>query len=146
MNRQRGSVLLYGLLALFVVTAAGGIVYTYTHAIERAQKAEADNEALRQVNSEFAAENQNLRMLKARQDLLLTERQASRNTAAEIERKVDAKLSSVYRQSQPAREWRDAPVPADVLAGVRADAAARAPGKDGALPAPGQPPGAPGGR
>jgi len=136
-NSQRGNAILYGIIILFVVSLGGGIVYTYTHAIERAQKAEADNTTLRDANSEFAAENQNLRMLKARQDLILAERQGQRNAAAEWERKADAKLSKAMQQPE-VRAWADAPVPAAILDSVRGDAG-RTGAKERTVPAGGKP-------
>ena len=123
MNRQRGSILLYALLALAVVTICGGMVYTYQHAIARAERAEADNTTLRHANGELLADNMGLRATAERNNKLLAERQTQRNTADNIERAVNAKLSEIYRSSPQARDWRDAPVPADVLRGLRAEPA-----------------------
>lgn len=134
---QRGSVLIYGLLALFVISAGAGIVFTYNSAITRAEKAEADNTTLRQANSEFAAENLNLRTMKAHQDRILAERQGRRNAEAEIERKIDATLSKAMQQPD-VRRWADTPVPGAVVDGLRVEPD-RATGKDGALPAAGKP-------
>jgi len=119
--KQRGSILLYGLLALAVVTICGGMVYTYQHAIVRAERAEADNTTLRTVNQEVLADNAGLREQKARTDVLLAARQTQRNTADNIERAVNAKLAEIFRNDPKAREWRDNPVPDSVLRGLRSE-------------------------
>lgn len=125
MRRQRGSILLYGLLALAVVTICGGVVYTYQRAIVRAERAERDLTTLQTAHQEQLAENEMLRQSKARLDRALAERQAARNTADNIERAVNAKLSEIYRSSPPAREWRDVAVPDAVLRGLRAESDSR---------------------
>lgn len=142
MRRQRGNIILYGIIALFVATLAAGVVYTYQSAIAeaekeaaRADKAEADNKTLREVNSEALTENQNLRMLKQRQDLILAERQGQRNAAAKLEGTIDAALSKAMQQSE-VRRWADTPVPQSVADSVRNDAAGgRASAKDRGVPA-----------
>ena len=138
MRNQRGSILLYGLLALAVVTICGGMVYTYQSAIVRAERAEADNTTLRTVNQEVLADNTNLRATNERNNKLLAERQTQRNTADNIERAVNAKLAEIYRTSEPARAWRDAAVPGDVLRGLRLESIG-AVSKDGKGSAPGKP-------
>lgn len=144
MKHQRGNIWIYAIIALFVIALGASIVHTYTSAITRAEKAEADNQALRQVNSEALAENLNLRTLKQQQDLILAERQGRRNAAAEIERRVDATLSRAMQQPE-VRQWADHPVPAAILDSVRGDAG-RATAKDGALPAAPKPAAASSGR
>lgn len=135
MTRARGSILIYALLALFVVSAGAGIVYTYSSAIARAQKAEADAVTLRAANGELLADNHNLRASNERSNKLLAARQVERNTADNIERAVNAKLAEIYRSNPQARDWRDADVPDAVLRGLRAesDSAIGADGK--AVPA-----------
>ncbi len=133
MKRQRGNIYVYAVLALLVVTIGAGVVYTYNSAIRRAEQAETESKQLREANSEFAAENSNLRMLKQQQDLVLAERQGRRNAAADIERKIDATLSRAMQQPE-VRKWADTPVPGAIVDGVRGDAA-RAAAKDGRVPA-----------
>jgi Tfp pilus assembly protein PilN len=128
--RQRGSIELYLIAGVLLLAIGGGLVYTYRSAIVRAERAEADNATLRTVNQEQLAENANLKVAKDRADRLLAERQTVRNTADNIERAVNAKLAEIYRTSEPARVWRDAGVPADVLRGLRLESTG-APGKDG---------------
>lgn len=129
--RQRGSILLYGLLALAVVTICGGVVYTYQNAIVRAERAERDLGVLQTAHQEQLTENHNLKIAGDRKDKLLAARQTERNTADNIERAINAKLSEIYRTSEPARTWRDAAVPADVLRGLRAEPAAGGSAQDG---------------
>jgi len=135
--RQRGFGIMEVIILALIAGVGAGIVYTYTNAIERAQKAESDNMALRDANSEFAAENQNLRIIKQRQDLILAERQGRRNAAAEIERRVDATLSKAMQQPE-VRKWSETPVPTAIIDSVRWEPD-RTPRKDGAVPAPSQP-------
>lgn len=134
MKRQRGNIYVYAILALLVITIGAGVVYTYNSAIKRAEHAESENKELRQVNSEALAENQNLRMLKQRQDLVLAERQGQRNAAAKIEGAIDAALSKAMQQPE-VRAWADTPVPAAVVDGVRNEPGARASAKDRGVPA-----------
>ena len=51
--RQRGSILIYGLVALFVAMLASGFVFSYNRAIARAERAEAQ---LAEVKRQLAAE------------------------------------------------------------------------------------------
>lgn len=60
MKRQRGSLLIYGIIALGVMTLAGGAVLSYNHAIKRAEKAEAAHEATRAAYAGFVAETKRL--------------------------------------------------------------------------------------
>jgi hypothetical protein len=121
LNNQRGSIELYAIIGVLAITIGAGMVYTYQHAIIRAERAEADNTTLRTANGELLADNMGLRAIAERNNKLLAERQTQRNTADNIERAVNAKLSEIYRTSEPARTWRDTPVPADVLRGMRAE-------------------------
>lgn len=135
MNRQRGNAILYGIIVLFIIALAGGVVFTYTHAIERAQKAETDRDVWK-VNAETqAAANADLKEDIAEKDKLLAARQAKRNAADEIGRKVDDALERA-KNSKEVRDWADTPVPQSVAASLRG--VARAPGsgvQDGEVPA-----------
>src|SRR3990167_4984117 len=137
MIKQRGFGIMEVIILALIAGVGAGIVYTYTNAIERAQKAESDNTSLREANSEFATENQNLRILKQRQDLILAERQGKRNATAEIERRVDATLSKAMQQPE-VRKWSDTPVPAAIIDSVRGEPD-RTLRKDGTVPASSQP-------
>lgn len=130
-SRQRGSTLLIYLGVGILIAAMGtAALLTYNSAIARAERAEADAATLRTINQEQLAENANLKAAKDRADKLLAQRQTARNTADNIERAINAKLAEIYRSSEPARAWRDAAVPADVLRSLRAESTG-APSKDG---------------
>lgn len=130
MKRQRGSILLYGLLALAVVTLAGGAVWTYNNALKENARLASDLATTQTALHEQLAENHLQRERQARTDQLLARRQGEREATAALERKIDATLSSVYRTSEQARAWRDQPVPADVLRSLRDDGADRKVGAD----------------
>jgi hypothetical protein len=120
-RRQRGSILLYGLLALFVATAGAGIVYTYKSAITRAESAEKEREVWQRAADQRAARIAELVAEDARKDKLLAARQTQRNVAAAIERRVDDALRKAF-QSVEARAWADVVVPRDVVDSLRLDA------------------------
>lgn len=143
MKSQRGNVIVYMAAALFVASLGAGVVYTYKSAIARAEHAEADARELRAANSEYAAENQNLRLLKAQQDRILAERQERRNAQIEIERGINAALSKAMQQPE-VRRWADTPIPGAILDSVRGNAPT-APAADGRVPAAGKPAAAPAG-
>jgi 3'-phosphoadenosine 5'-phosphosulfate (PAPS) 3'-phosphatase len=126
MRRQRGiatELMLYGLVALAVAAIGAGLVYTYQNAIVRAERAEADRDTAQRANAELMSDNINLRATNEHNNKLLAARQVERNTAATIERVINAKLADIYSQSAPAREWRDTAVPPDILRGLRAESA-----------------------
>ena len=129
--KQRGSILLYGLLALAVVTICGGVVYTYQNAIVRAERAERDLGVLQTAHQEQLTENHNLKIAGDRKDKLLAARQTERNTADELDRRIRAKLDDIFRNDPKARAWRDDPVPDAVLRGLRAEPAAGGSAQDG---------------
>lgn len=130
MKRQRGSILLYALLALGVVTICGGAVWTYKRAITENAVLRGNLANTQQALSEQVTENFLQRERQQHTDQLLARRQGERDAADTIERKIDATLSNVYRNNEKARAWRDQPVPADVLLGVRNDGAGSAVDKD----------------
>lgn len=119
MRRQRGSILLYGLLALAVVTLCGGAIYAYNAAIKENAVLAGNLATSQQALQDQLTENFLQRQRQQQTDLLLATRQGAREATAALERKIDDKLGKVYRDSAPARAWRDQPVPADVLLGVR---------------------------
>jgi Tfp pilus assembly protein PilE len=127
MTNQRGSILIYGLIALAMVTICGGAVYTYQRAIVRAERAERDLTVMQTAHQEQLAENEMLRQAKARLDKALAVRQAERDTVAALERKIDAKLSTIYRTDPVARQWADTAVPQSVVDGLRAESAGASP-------------------
>ena len=147
MNQQRGSIILYGVIALFAVTLAGGAVYTYTHAIERAEKAEADRDVWKQSAEARAEKIETLKTEIVKKDKLLAARQAARNTAEELERRINDALNKAAATDPKAREWAVVPVPSSIVDGLRVDAGPpRTGGKDGAVPPSAKPPAAsPGG-
>lgn len=132
------TVILYIVLAIFAASAGGGIVYTYNHAIVRAEKAESDNTQLRADREEQTKENTKLRDENIKMGQLLAVRQAQRNVADALERKVNSALSKLLADPQ-VRSWADAPVPQSVLGSLR-NAPEGTPGiKDGKAPATGKP-------
>lgn len=145
MNAQRGSILLYGVIALAVAALAGGAVWSYNRALKENARLEADLATLQVTLQEQLAENHLQRERQKRTDQLLARRQGERDAAAELERRIDATLGKVYRENPQARAWRDQPVPADVLRSVRnaADGTVR---PDGAGVPAGRPDGAGAGR
>lgn len=134
--------LIYSLLALAVVTLAGGAVWTYNNALKENARLASDLATTQTALHEQLTENHLQRERQARTDQLLARRQGERDAADEIERKIDATLGKVYRDNPQARAWRDQPVPADVLRSVRNDG-----GPDGKVGAhsPGIPAGKPAG-
>jgi hypothetical protein len=121
MRRQRGSILLYGLLALAVVTICGGALYAYNSAIKENAVLAGNLATSQQALQDQLTENFLQKQRQQQTDLLLANRQGERNASEKLERMIDDKLGKVYRDSAPARAWRDQPVPADVLRGVRND-------------------------
>lgn len=121
MHRQRGSFMLYGVIALVIVAAIGFGVHSYNSALVRAERAERDRDTAQQANGELLADNLNLRTLGAHRDKLLAERQTKRNTEDEVDRRVRAKLDELFRNSKEARDWRDTAVPTDVLRSLRSE-------------------------
>lgn len=116
--RQRGSALLYVILAVFVASAGAGIVYTYTNAITRAEKAETDRDKWQKAADERATAIASLLKEKAKVDKELSRRQGARNAADEISRKVDAKLAAAF-QTPEAQEWAKTAVPQSVVDSLR---------------------------
>lgn len=53
--KQRGSIFAYGLVALFVVTLAGGFVFSYNRAIARAELVEAQLAEVKRIGEEQEA-------------------------------------------------------------------------------------------
>lgn len=125
MGRQSGTILIYALLALFVATAAGAIVYTYSTAIARAEKAEAAERQALEKNDELLADNTFLRQDNAHKDKLLAQRQAQRNANDATERGINAVLEEIRSLNQDVRAWASQPVPADVLIGLRNERGAK---------------------
>lgn len=135
--RQRGEIIVWILIGLFVVSAGWGVVYTYKNAITRAERAEAANKQLVQANKEQDDENKRLTAENAKAQKLLAVRAAQRNVADEIERRVNAKLEAI-RANPEVRDWASTPVPGPVLDGLRND-----PGPDRAKDRKGNPTGKP---
>lgn len=121
--KQRGNLQLYAIVGILLVTIGGLAYWQFQHAITENVRLKADLATLQTAHQEQLAENEMMRQANARAQQLLAERQAARNTADNIERAVNAKLADVYRQSTQARAWRDQPVPADVLRGLRTEPA-----------------------
>lgn len=139
MSNQRGSFLLYGIIALVVVSAVGIGFYSYNSALVRAERAERDRDIAQQANGELMSDNINLRTTSQRKDELLAARQTKRNTEDEVDRRVRAKLDELFRNSKEARDWRDSAVPPDVLRSLRSESSG-AVTKDGKGAAPSKPP------
>lgn len=117
--RQRGQMLVYALVALAVVTICGGALYAYNKAIKENAVLRGSLATTEQALSEQVTENYLQRERQRHTDQLLAKRQGAREVSADLERKIDASLEKAYRDSPQARAWRDQPVPADVLRGVR---------------------------
>lgn len=139
MKRQRGSILLYGLLALAVTGFAATAVITYRNAVSENATLRGNLANTQQALQDQLTENFLQTQRQKHTDELLARRQGAREATAALERKIDATLENVYRNSEQARAWRNQPVPADVLRGVRNDPADGKVGADKARVSAGKP-------
>lgn len=132
MKAQRGSILLYALLALAVVTICGGAVYAYNSAIEESARLRSDLAATQFALDDQVSENAYQAKRQKDTDRLLAKRDGAREERERLERMIDEKLATVLSNSPEAREWWNQRVPADLVRSVRNDPAGRAVDKDGA--------------
>lgn len=137
--KQTGQALIYILLVVFVAAAGGGIVFTYTGAITRAEKAEGERDTALKANKDLDDDNKQLRADNAKKEKLLAVRTTQRNEADAAERRLNAALEQLRIKSQDVRAWAGQPVPADVLVGLRNERAGQP--KDGKIAASGKPAG-----
>lgn len=118
MKRERGSILLYGLVALGVTVFAGGLVYTYKSAIQRAEAAETEARQSRERLDEALMENAQMRLLRQQEAKILLERQKQSINMTDLERKLDALLAK-HLQRPEIREWAATPIPPALLDSLR---------------------------
>jgi hypothetical protein len=120
-NRQRGNIWIYGIIALLVVAAGVTAVRTYNGAIERATKAEAAAQEWQENAEAKDAALARLLVDGQKKDRLLTQRQARRNQDEAKERQTDDNLQK--SATDPiVRAWLDAPVPQSLVDGLRGPA------------------------
>ena len=136
MKGQQGFGLIEVALILLLVGIGAGVVYTYNTSITRAERAEAENKGLREANSEYAAENQNLRQQQARRDVVLAERRGQQNAAKDLERRINAKLDQALQQPET-RAWGNTPVPSNIVDSLRINTDQPAAKDGGGKPIPG---------
>lgn len=131
MRRQRGSILLYGLLALAVVTICGGALWKYNSTLEENAKLQSDLKASNKALDEQIQENIDQANRQKATELLLARRDGAKEERDKLERMIDAKLGTILSNSPEARAWWNGRVPADIMRSVRNDGAAGG-AKDGA--------------
>lgn len=117
--KERGSILIYALVALAVVTICGGALYAYNSAIKENAVLSGNLATSQRALSEQLTENFLQRERQAHTDKLLANLQGQRNERDRIEGVINAQLGTVYRENEAARKWRDQPVPADILISLR---------------------------
>lgn len=118
MKKERGSIWLYGLLALAVTAFAGTMVWTYKNAIVRAEQAETDARASRERLDEALAENVQIRLLRQQEEKLLLGRRQKEVNMTDLERRIDALLAK-HLQRPEVREWAGTAIPPAILDGLR---------------------------
>lgn len=113
-SKQKGSLVVYGVIALFVIVAAAGGVYAYNTAIREAEEFKNQNKVLVETVKEQSEENTKLTEAAKKKDKLLAKRKAEVESTQARERKLNADLQTVL-QDKDARKWADTIVPQSIV-------------------------------
>lgn len=117
--KQRGFGWIQIVIILVALGAGFAAVKSYNHAIEKAQKLEADNAELAQAHKDQLADNMWLRVENTRVQGLLATREQLRQERNQVKEQINAKLDDVFRKDGEARAWGAVRVPPAVLDGMR---------------------------
>lgn len=133
MHKQRGSLVLYGLLALVAISAVGAAFYSYNNAISEAEKLKGEKKALQikideQEKDKLKLKEANdinilaINVLKAEKEQLQqinAKRIIRVQTVAAKEKKTDEKLILAITKEPISKAWADTYVPDDIVASLR---------------------------